>query len=331
MLHQPNRQVNSFMKLIITVDVEGDNLWSSSTSMTTKNAHYIPRFQDLCSLHGFKPTYLVDYEMANDQIFQEFGREMVRKGAAEIGMHLHAWNTPPLYTKRGLHHHPIYITELPDQIIYEKMAFMTSLLHDVFHSKPLSHRSGRWGFDERVARVLSELGYHVDCSVTPGVSWRHHKGDPDGKGGPDYNTFSVRPYFLDLDNIRLAGEFNILEVPVTIRPMYPKLLRRLFHIVSQSGLLSRAVEKFLKPYVWLRPTGYNVLEMNELAGWALSKNLPVMELILHSSELMPGGSPYFPEKDDIETLFNDLERFLAHASALRITGATLAEYRQICE
>jgi hypothetical protein len=299
--------------------------------MTTKNALYIPRFQDLCSLHGFKPTYLVDYEMANDQSFQEFGRQIVGKGVAEIGMHLHAWNTPPLCTKRELQHHPIYITELPDKIIYEKISYMTSLLQGVFHSKPLSHRSGRWGFDERVARVLSELGYLVDCSVTPGVSWRHIKGDPDGQGGPDYSTFSVRPYFLDLENIRLAGESNILEVPVTIRPMYSKSFRRLCHIISRSRLLSRAVDKFLNLHIWLRPTGDNVHEMNELVGWALSENLPVIELMLHSSELMPGGSPYFPEKDDVETLFNDLERFLAHTSALGITGATLAEYRQIHE
>ena len=52
---------------IITVDTEGDNQWSiyNGQSITTENANFIPRFQEMCEGFGFKPVYLVNYEMAS--------------------------------------------------------------------------------------------------------------------------------------------------------------------------------------------------------------------------------------------------------------------------
>lgn len=51
---------------LITIDTEGDNLWQKHDSITTENARYLPRFQQLCEKYGFKPVYLTNYEMAID-------------------------------------------------------------------------------------------------------------------------------------------------------------------------------------------------------------------------------------------------------------------------
>ena len=45
---------------LITIDTEGDDIWGSHANVTTENARYLPRFQDLCRKHGFKPTYLTN-------------------------------------------------------------------------------------------------------------------------------------------------------------------------------------------------------------------------------------------------------------------------------
>ena len=63
---------------LITIDTEGDDLWSHPRNITTKNARYLPRFQKLCESYGFKPTYLVNYEMANSTFFKEFGSEIIK-------------------------------------------------------------------------------------------------------------------------------------------------------------------------------------------------------------------------------------------------------------
>ena len=81
---------------LITIDTEGDNIWSRPRTIGTRNAEFLPRFQVLCEQYGFKPTYLTNWEMTHCPCFQEFGRDLIRGGRAEIGMHLHAWNNPPL-------------------------------------------------------------------------------------------------------------------------------------------------------------------------------------------------------------------------------------------
>jgi hypothetical protein len=49
------------------------------------------------------------------------------------------------------------------------------------------------------------------------------------------------------------------------------------------------------------------------------------EFMIHSSELMPGGSPRFPTADSIEALYDTLEALFASACAA-FTGCTMSEY-----
>ena len=315
---------------IITIDTEGDNIWSCPEKVTTTNAQWLPRFQQLCEEYAFKPTYLVNHEMAKEPEFRKLGRSVLNRGAGEIGLHIHAWDSPPIVevgydTKR----HHTYLYELPDQVMHDKIGYLTRLLNDVFDVKPMSHRAGRWGFDERVARALAEMGYLVDCSVTPGVSWRGYKGDPDGRGGPDFYDFPVGPYLLDLSDIRRSGLSNLLEVPVTIKSNYQSTMRRFHHRIEDSfpgAVLRRALGP---PCSWLRPNGKNIEAMYTVVDWAIERQLPVLEFMLHSSELMPGGSPTFKTAEQIELLYHDLRSLFAHIASKGIRGLTLSEYRVV--
>src|SRR6266487_4602168 len=71
---------------IITIDTEGDDLWARPREITTRNAEYLPRFQSLCERFGFKPVYLTNYEMAMSDVFVEFARDVLARGAGEVGM-----------------------------------------------------------------------------------------------------------------------------------------------------------------------------------------------------------------------------------------------------
>ena len=55
-----------------------------------------------------------------------------------------------------------------------------------------------------------------------------------------------------------------------------------------------------------------------------------VEFMLHSSELMPAGSPTFPDARSVERLYADLEMLFERASAV-FSGATLAEFRHVFE
>jgi hypothetical protein len=179
---------------IITIDTEGDNLWQNHREIKTENARYLPRFQSLCEKYGFKPVWLTNYEMAVDPVYIDFAKDVIARGQGEVGMHLHAWNSPPEHDLTGddWRWQP-YLIEYPDAILREKVLFMTELLEETFGTKMLSHRAGRWAFDSRYARLLIELGYQVDCSVTPRVNWRNAKGAPQGTGGPIISTSRNMP------------------------------------------------------------------------------------------------------------------------------------------
>lgn len=92
--------------------------------------------------------------MAIDPVYIEFAKDAIARGTAEIGMHLHAWNSPPTdpLTDDDWRHKP-YLIEYSDAAMRAKVDYMTRLLEDTFQTKMVSHRAGRWAFDELRASV----------------------------------------------------------------------------------------------------------------------------------------------------------------------------------
>lgn len=312
---------------IITIDTEGDDLWARPLEITTRNAEYLPRFQSLCERFRFKPVYLTNYEMAMSDCFTEFARDAIARGTCEIGMHLHAWNSPPLVPLTGddFRFQP-YLIEFPEWVMKEKIKTITRLLEDRFDRKMISHRAGRWAFDSRYAAMLVNEGYGVDCSVTPGIDWRGTPGDPDGHGGTDYTAFPDRPYFLNPSDISVPTTGVLLEVPMTIRS---SKLRRIAPWAYRIPLLRSAANRISPGLSWLCPAENGLDAMMRAAHFARAESAAHVELMLHSSELMPGGSRAFRNVADIERLYEHLEILFEDLSGW-CRGMTLKEYRAVC-
>jgi hypothetical protein len=309
---------------IVTIDTEGDDLWSKPREITTRNAAYLPRFQKLCERFGLKPVYLTNYEMAMADAFVEFARDVLARGTGEIGMHLHAWNSPPLVplTSDDFGFQP-YLIEYPDEVMREKIKTMTRLLEDRFDQAIISHRAGRLGLDSRYATMLLGEGYGVDCSVSPGLDWRSTLGDPDGKGGTDYRAFPDRPYFFNPSDISAPTTGGLLEVPMTIRSsgVYRKA-----PWVYRIPLLRQTTNRLVSPALnHVCPTESNLRGMLRAAREARAASAIHTAFTLHSSELMPGGSPSFRSAEDIERLYADLEILFEELSTW-CRGMTLKEF-----
>ena len=311
---------------LITIDTEGDNSWSKPRTATTKNASYLPRFQELCEKYGFKPTYLTNYEMANSITFQKLGKDIIKRGVAEIGMHLHAWDMPPSYelTDNDSRFHP-YLIEYPEKVMRQKISIMTDLLESIFGVKMLSHRAGRWSFDEKYANQLIEFGYKVDCSVTPHVSWKSYLGAPEKDGGTDYTNFPETAYFIDPSDISRPGQSTLLEIPVSIMDRSGLVNTAVSSSFLSNISLVNRISNRLFPKVWLRPNGRNLNQMLGYLRYALSIKRDYVEFMLHSSEFMPGGSPLFKSESAIEQLYHCLESLFAEAS-VHFSGRTLSQY-----
>ncbi len=301
---------------LVTIDTEGDNLWARRPTVTTENSKFLGRFQSLCKRYGVRPTFLTNWEMAQCPIFREFGKMVLQEKTAEIGMHLHAWNSPPIQplTSDDNRNHP-YLIEFPESAIAEKVKVMTDTLEQTFGVKMVSHRAGRFGFNEVYARALVDNGYLVDGSVTPNVSWRKYLGDPNGRGGPDFSQFAESSYFLDLTDIRKEGDSPLLEIPVTVTaPWYPAWVQKVRSTFKLVPVLGRKVSnRLFPPLAWLYPKLRNHRMLPRLMTTALRQKRQFAEFMMHSSELMPGCSANYPTAHSIELLYDVMEALFATA------------------
>jgi len=303
---------------IITIDTEGDNLWEYKQGETihTRNARYIPRFQELCEKYNFKPVYLTNYEMANDEFFVDFAKKKLNKNKCEIGIHLHAWNSPPLYDLgySGAGCGSPYLIEYPIPVMRQKFDALFNLLTEKLQCKPVSHRSGRWAMNQDYFDILIDYGIKIDCSVTPHISWKSSKGF--STGGSDYRHSAEEPYLIQ----HSSRADTITEIPVTIRKF------RFF--AANAGIASIAKSTLLGKTVWLRPNGNNLSEMLLLIDRIQKSESGYIMFMLHSSELMPAGSPLFRTVESIENLYHDIEIIFKKISK-GFTGITLKDYHAL--
>jgi hypothetical protein len=304
------------MKLILTLDCEAEGQWDFGSPLSTGNVKFWPRFQELCDSYGIVPTYLLTSEIVEDGLARDLLAAWAKRDAAHVGAHLHPWTTPPYRDQPGLRFNDevhAYPSQLPPDLLLAKLRTLTEQLTAAFGIPPTSYRAGRFGFDSGCARALHECGYLVDTSVTPYVSWKPSLG-LDGVGGPDFSRLSPRPF-----RVADSGEPGLVEIPVTIMPTYSWLRLWPSLVPVYRGLPSRALRR-LAPRNWLRdqPMPLNPSPTNGLQGlmdvWeaAAKIGLETAVMMFHSSELMPGGTPYRPTDESVDDLFECMDGFFRH-------------------
>lgn len=299
-------------KFMITVDTEGDDLWNwePGQEITTNNAKFIPRFQELCESYGFYPVYLTNFEMVQSKEFQNYIGKKAREGKCEIGMHLHAWNTPPIVEKKQKYGGLPYITEYSEQIIYEKHQYLKKEIERHLEISPKTYRAGRWATNKELFKILDSLGFIADCSVTPGISWENCPGATVERGN-NYRSFSKQVYCLT---------DNMVEIPLSSRKM------RCFY-----GKTVKSIVKNILIGIEgnLRPATSSLELMKKLTKKIESETNDYLEFMLHSSELMPGGSPYFRTENDIEEMYKEMEAYFKWIAGKDYKGIMLKDYAQL--
>lgn len=318
------------MNFILTIDTEGDNQWDHGRGLTVENIRFIPRFQELCNKYDIKPTYLVTSEVCEDSFAREIFCDYIENDEAEIGAHLHSWSTPPFLNKEGFRYNDRYhafANELPEDLMINKLRYLTDQISTSFGRRPTSFRSGRYGFNENVARALMANEYMIDSSVTPYIDWSALKGIPGLNGGPDFRNSRPFPYtYTHKGN-------SLLEIPVTILPTkFPlnkdnKLTGYFFNNVNKNFILRSLRSMFFRYQpLWLRPFPWMTLPLlDEIVKESMSIKLPYMVMIFHSSELMPNCSIYRADSEAVEKLYELLEGFFSLLSFYKIHSVSLTE------
>ena len=307
--------------VLVGVDTEADDQWSRDgrDRQEVKNAERLPALQALCDEYGVRPTYLVTHEMATRPESAPFLQGLARSGRCEIGAHLHPWSSPPFRPEDKAAH--TYPHNLPPQLLERQLTELTDTIQQAVGARPTTYRAGRNGFDGGTLPILERLGYTVDTSVDPLFNERR-------KGGMAFAGAPVSPYHPSYDDVRRRGTSRILEVPITAAtdPPMPKALERAYAALPTIPYRGALRRLGIHP-VWLRPSYTSRERMIAFASRLHARGAPCFNIIFHSSELLPGGSPYTPDAASVERFFADLRALLEHLTGhLGAVGRTYAEF-----
>jgi hypothetical protein len=312
------------MYLLAGIDTEGDNQWDAAARADQRfeNIYALPDLHARFARHGVRPTYVITHPVARDPRSAEVLRRLMGGGDCEVGAHHHAWETPPFTAGDAARHG--YASSLPRQQFDAQVASLTEAITANVGVRPVSYRSGRFGFSASHVASLERYGYLVDSSVTPLFSEAH-------KGGPEFVEAPLRPYFLAYDSATRAGTSNVLEVPVSaaLNRRLPKTLQYAYARAPKPYMTRRVLRALkLLRMRWLRPSYSSLDDMIALARDLARAGEPVLNLIFHSSEAIVGGSPYNRTQAELDAFFDRLDRFLTFATKeLGAKPVTFAELR----
>jgi hypothetical protein len=312
------------LKLAITIDTEEDN-WGEYTrsAYTVRNIARIPALQNVFNTYGVRPTYLISYPVATSPLAIDLLRDYRENGLCEIGTHPHPWNTPPV--EESLTPFNSYISNLSPGLQFRKIKTLHDTIAENFGAVPTSYRSGRWGFNDDVAKNLIRLGYAVDTSICPASDWREYEGI-------DYSGWSMEPFVYRLEGSGETSGGSLLEVPATIdfvqrrrqlaSSIYWTIKRRIPLGAKVLSVLNRAQ---LLNHVCLSPETHEATRMIQLVRTLLKSNTRVVNMFFHSPSLLESCTPFVKTANEAEKFVERIARFLDFARSAGLEPVTMSE------
>jgi hypothetical protein len=217
--------------------------------------------------------------------------------------------------------HP-YALQLPIEQFEAQLEALTQAIADAVGERPVSYRSGRFGFAAAHVSALERAGYTIDSSIAP-LFYESHKG------GPDFVDAPLRPYYLSYDQATRPGSSQVLELPLSsaLNRRVPDALAHAYARAPKPYTTKRVLKKLgVAHVVWLRPSYSTLDEMIALARRLADDRQPLLNLLFHSSEAIIGGSPYNRTQSELDAFTDRLRRFLAFAT--RELGAIPMTFRE---
>lgn len=289
--------------LLVVIDTEEEFDWSRphdryATSVTAISE--VRHAQDIFDRFGIRPTYVVDYPIASQELSVETLRKIAHDGRAEIGAHLHPWVCPPF--EEEVNPFNSYPGNLPAALEAKKLTSLGTAIEASFGARPKIYKAGRYGFGRNTARILKELGFEIDLSLAPPFNY-------ESDGGPDFTDTDPGAAWIGKDE-------RLLELPSTggftgflgghgaalhrfaRQPLAARL--HLLGILSRLGLLN---------HYRLSPEQYRFPELRALTRALLASGVRVLSFTFHSPTLKPGCTPYVRDPSDLKRFLNDFSRY----------------------
>jgi len=286
------------VQVVISIDVEEDGLGCGRYPREAPglaNVAALDRLEFVTREAGLPLTLLATYPVLMDDACAELLAQWHEKRGAEIGAHLHPWNTPPFLDDK------IEGDGNPTPLDAEKMALLRLAVIDRVGGESHSFRMGRFAVSEELFDDVQRAGFRREASVVP-----YHATS----GALDAYTASPNPVCLRPATDSLDA---LWEIPLTTLPIFPPAGRWLAAATKGPSRpwKTRAQRAFQHVgVVGLHPAWFSLPVMCWAARMQMARGGRVLHIFLHSSELLPGCVPAFQTEQSVQRLVSRLKAFL---------------------
>lgn len=309
------------MKFAISIDVEEEGLFSGEyprTPLGVSNVAQLERLEFIPREFGIPLTLLVTYQVARDPGAREILKYWRDRYGTEIGAHLHPWNTPP-FVDLG-EPEPVRSEKMPLAVIREKLQNLVSAIKEGMGVTPRSFRMGRFDWGPKIRSLLPDMGIQVDSSMVPCTQ---------KVGGPDYFLAPADPFRLAVPG---ATGPSLWEAPLTTVPVLPGAASWVYRFSSCfAGARGERLRTWF-PYVLaagIHPVWFPLPSMRLAVRLHRRRGGRVLNMFLHSTELVAGGTPQFPTEAAVARLLRKMRLFFSWLEKTGpLQGVTLSE---LCE
>ncbi|MCE5335133.1 MAG: hypothetical protein LLG06_11180 [Desulfobacteraceae bacterium] len=304
------------MKIAVSIDVEEEGLFSGRYPRQpsgVSNVSHLERIGFVSREFGFPLTLLATYPVLNDASCVEILHSWKCGLGAEIGAHLHPWNTPPFDPVPRVE--PVPAAAMAPELLSAKIGTLADVLRRRFESTPRSFRMGRFDFDPALADILRQRGFFVDCSMVPLRRVAE---------GPDHFMVPPDPFRLELR----GSDSAIVEVPLTLVPLSRSASRNLYLLARK--MHRKRADRVLSAYRYIaalgiQPAWFPLASMKAAVLLHRRRGGRVLHMFLHSSELAPGATPRFRDESAVLGLVAKVRAFLGWlVNTVPVRGVTLS-------
>ena len=311
----------------VTVDTEEEWDWSSGypTGPTrTENIHRLPDFQAACERHGAAVTYFVNRAVLDAPAARAVIVKLAQRPRVEIGMHIHPWNTPPLQPVEKVPVRDSFLHNLPPELALAKLNAVYTSFRDSGLA-PVSFRGGRYSTSPWIQEWLRTAALSRTarcCHSRPGKTRAHR------------TTTRAIPSRCECRGRRRYGNcrsawrsracpFAFWNRVLATAERPPWRYLHTVGIMQKLGIFRKSWLNYENPF-W---DG-----MRQLVRVLQRANVPYLCFTVHSSSLLPGGSPYAATAADVDRIFSRIHDSLQFLSGdATFKPATIVEIARALE
>lgn len=283
-------------KFSIVIHTEEEFDWSGGFNRKNTDVTHGAELTNMCEnmlALGCKITFAMDWSFVTSEQGLRCIKHMQTQHAekVEFATHLHPWVNPPFDEQdtsvdsqsANIKEVLSYPGNLDAELEKAKLENLSDRIELVTSYKPTTYLAGRYGVGENTYKILDELNYKVDVSISPFADFTH-------QFGPDFSSFT--------NTSRVQNNIDCIPHSTgyisRIKGLSDWLNKDAAHLNKlNNNVFGKVVLKLLGvERVRLSPEGFSAKQMLKLADSLTRVGVEHLIYSFHSSTSKLGGSPY---------------------------------------